>query len=180
MEEAMRLLAQEKVYQGRMLTVMRDQVQLPNGARVDLEIVRHPGAAAIVPLDEHGFVVLERQVRYAAGGWLLEVPAGKLDKGEAPEDCARRELREETGMSAATLTPLGFIWPSPGFTDERIWLYLATGLGEAEQALESDEVLTLVRMPLSEAVDKAFSGEIGDAKSVCALLRAWKYLQHQP
>jgi ADP-ribose pyrophosphatase len=164
------------IYKGRVIEVSVDTVTLPNGRSVDLELVRHPGAAAIVPIDAQGRVVLVRQARYAASGYLLEVPAGKLDGGEEPRACAERELREETGLSAKTLTPLGFIWVSPGFTNERIWLFLAQGLTEGKQALESDEVLTLERMPLADAVAMAQRGELSDAKSVCGLLRAAHHL----
>lgn len=170
------LVSQRDAWRGRMIGVTVDAVTLPNGRTVDLEIVRHPGAAAVVPVDADNNVVLVRQVRYAAGGWLLEVPAGKLDEGEAPEACAARELQEETGYRAKKLIPMGRIWTSPGFTDERIWLFLATELEPVPQALEADEVLTIERLPLREALERALRGEIEDAKSVCALLRAPRHL----
>jgi ADP-ribose pyrophosphatase len=147
-------------------------VRLPNGHLCDLELIRHPGAAAVVPVDDDGEVVLVRQYRHAVGDWLLEVPAGKLDSGEPPEQCAARELEEETGLRASALIPLGSIWTTPGFTDERIWLFLAQGLVPTRQALQRDEVLRVERMPLRDAVALAEGGGIADAKSVCALLRA--------
>ena len=168
--------ASREAWRGRMIKVSVDTVKLPNGHTVDLEIVRHPGAAAVVPVDGEGNVVLVKQVRYATGGWLLEVPAGKLDAGEAPEACAARELVEETGLRAGKLIAMGAIFTTPGFSDERIWLYVATDLQPAPQALEDDEVLTLERMPLREALEKALTGEIDDAKSVCALMRAPRFL----
>ena len=161
-----------RVYDGRIVTLDVDEVKLPNGNVVTLEIIRHRGAAAVVPVDEQGRAVLIRQYRHATSGYLLEVPAGTLDPGEAPEACALREVEEETGLRAARLDPLGWIWTTPGFTDERIWLYLATGLTPTRSAHQSDEVITVERLPLAEAVRKAASGEITDAKSVCALLRA--------
>ncbi len=170
------LVERKEIFAGRVVTLSVDRVRLPNDKEIEMELVRHPGAAAIVPLHADGTVVLIRQARYAASGWLLEVPAGKLDANEAPETCAARELEEEAGLKAGKLTPLGFIWVSPGFTNERIWLYLATELTEAQQALEPDEVLTTMRLPLSEAVAMARRGDITDAKSVCALLR----VQPQP
>jgi ADP-ribose pyrophosphatase len=168
--------ASREAWRGRMIKVSVDTVNLPNGHTVELEIVRHPGAAAVVPVDAEGNVVLVRQVRYATGGWLLEVPAGKLDASEAAEACAARELVEETGLRPGKLVPMGAIYTSPGFTDERIWLFVATDLQPAPQALEDDEVLTLERMPLREALEKALTGEIDDAKSVCALMRAPRFL----
>ena len=173
---AAELAASREAWRGRMLTLNVDTVNLPNGLTVDLEIVRHPGAAAVVPVDKDNHVILVRQVRHATGGWLLEVPAGKLDHGEAPEVCAARELEEEAGVVAGKLVPMGSIWTTPGFSDERIWLYLATDLVQAQQDLDVDEVLTIERLPLKEAVERALSGDIDDAKSVCALLRARHHL----
>jgi ADP-ribose pyrophosphatase len=165
-------LSSRAVHRGRILDLSVDRVRLPNGREVELELARHPGAAAVVPLDAEGRVHLVRQYRYATGGWLLEVPAGKLDAGEAPEACAAREVEEETGMRPGRLTPLGWIWTSPGFTDEKIWLYLATELTPVPQRLQHDEVLTIETLPFERAVAAAGRGEIVDAKSVCALLRA--------
>jgi ADP-ribose pyrophosphatase len=138
----------------------------------DQEVVRHPGAAAIVPVDGEGNVTLVRQYRYALDDWLLEVPAGTLRPGEAVDGCARRELAEEAGLAAETLEPLGSIVTAPGFTDERIHLFLARGLRAVPQDLDDDENLRVERLPFAEAVRRARSGEIDDAKSVCALLRA--------
>lgn len=166
------ILAQEDVYTGRVFRLRREIVQLPNGRQAQLDLIRHPGAAAVVPLDGDGQVLLVRQYRHATGRWLLEVPAGTLGEGEDPAACAHRELIEESGYRAAALEELGWIWTTPGFTDERIWLYLATGLEAAEQKLDDDELMSVERLPLDEAVRRAESGEIEDAKSVCALLRA--------
>jgi len=167
------------IFSGRIIDVSVDTVELPNGSICDLEIVKHPGAAAVVPIDDAGRVIMIRQYRYAAGGYLLEVPAGKLDPGEAPEACARRELEEEIGMRATNLISMGMIWVSPGFTDERIWLYLASGLEAGKQALEENEILTIERLSLREAVQRAQAGEIEDAKSITALLRAPHYLDKE-
>jgi ADP-ribose pyrophosphatase len=172
------LRSSRSAYRGRVIEVTVDTVELPNGNTSDLEIVRHPGAAVIVPVDG-GEVVLVRQYRWAATDYLLEAPAGKLDKGESPEACARRELTEETGLTAKELISLGFVFASPGFTDERLHLFLARGLAKAKQALEADEVLSVERVPFSEAVRLAETGAITDAKSVCALLRARAYLERK-
>ena len=166
-------LGTREIYRGRTFNVDVDSVRLPNGREMDLELVHHRGAAAVVPVLDDGTVLLVRQYRYATGGWLLEIPAGKLDGGESPETCAGREAEEEVGYRPGKLDPLGWIWSTPGFADEKIWLFLATGLTETRQGLDEDEVLELERMPLREAVEKAARGEIHDGKTVCALLRAW-------
>ncbi len=169
-------LERRSIYKGSIVDLSVDRVRLPNGHVMDLELIRHRGAAAVVPVDAERNVLLVRQYRYASGGWLIEVPAGKLDGGEPPETCAAREVEEETGHRALKLTPMGWIWTTPGFTDERIWLYLATGLEPTRTNLQPDEVLTVERMPLERAVELAARGEIRDAKSVCALLRVPRFL----
>jgi ADP-ribose pyrophosphatase len=168
-----KILGSRCVHDGRVVRLDLEDVRLPNGNVVTLEIVRHPGAAAVVPVDDEGQAVLVRQYRHATGSWVVEVPAGKLDRpGEPPEDCARREVEEETGYRAGRLEPLGWIWTTPGFSDEKIWLFLARDLTRTQASLQSDEVLTVMRLPLEEAARMALEGEIQDAKSVCALVRA--------
>jgi ADP-ribose pyrophosphatase len=159
-------------YEGRTITVLSERVALPNGHEVELDVVRHPGAAAVVPVDASGTVLMVRQYRHTVGDWLLEVPAGKLAPGEDPAACARRELEEEAGVRAGALRELGSIFVSPGFCDERIWLFLATDLAAGAQHLEDDEVLAIERVPLVEAERRAFAGELVDAKSTVAILRA--------
>jgi len=170
-------LDRREIFDGRVVRLSVDRVRLPNGHVTELEVIRHSGAAAIVPVTADGSVLLVRQYRYAASDWLLEVPAGKLDPGEAPESCALREVEEETGHRPERLDALGWIFTTPGFTDEKIWLYLARDLAPTRQDLQHDEVLTVVRMPLVEAVERAVTGDIRDGKSVCALLRAWRALE---
>lgn len=159
-------------WRGAFLEVVTEEVRLPNGNRVDLDIVRHPGASAVVPFVTDDEVLLLRQYRHATGGTLWEVPAGKLDDGESPETCAYRELEEEAGCRAGRLESLGFMWASPGFTDEKIHLYAAFDLTEVPQRLEADEVIELERMPFARALDLVRSGELTDAKSQLALLKA--------
>jgi len=161
------------VYRGRVVHLRLEDVELPNHARVTLEIVRHPGAAAITAIDDDDNIVLIHQYRHAAGGYIWELPAGVLEPGEAPLDCARRELEEETGLRAKEWTALGSVLTAPGFCDERIHLFLARGLSESRQQLERDEVLSVSRVSLREAVDWIASGQICDAKSIAGLHQVW-------
>ena len=163
---------ERRVQRGFMLEMVSEEVELPNGRRAALDMIRHPGASAVVPFLSKEEILLIRQYRHAAGGEIYEVPAGKLDPGEAPEDCARRELEEETGYHAGRLHALGEILTTPGFTDERIHLFAAEDLAPGQQRLEDDELIELVPLPLSEALDMVWSGAIPDAKSGLALLHA--------
>ena len=159
-------------YRGRSISVFAEEVELPNGRRVTLDIVRHPGAAAVVPFVSEDEVLLIRQFRHAAGGTIFEVPAGKLDGGEDPEACAARELEEEAGQRAGRLERLGEIWTTPGFTDERIHLFAAFELEPVAQRLEEDEVIEVVRVRFDRALEMIWTGELRDAKSALALLHA--------
>jgi len=163
-------------YRGKFLEMVTEEVELPNGLTTTLDVIRHPGASAVVPILADGRVLLIRQYRYAAGGFILEVPAGKLDPGEQPEHCARRELEEETGLRAQRIEALGTILTTPGFTDERIHLFAAFDLLEVPQALEANEIIELVPTPFAEALDLIWSGEMTDAKSVVALLHTARLL----
>ena len=166
-------ISSKRVYSGRVISVDVDQVRFPDGTVGELEMVRHSGASAVVPLLDGGpdpQVLLIRQYRYAADGYVYEIPAGRLDPGEAPESCASRELREETGYTAASLRWLTTIYTTPGFTDERIHLFVAEGLTLGSSAREPDEFLELHPVPLSEAVGMVQSGKIVDGKTSVALL----------
>jgi ADP-ribose pyrophosphatase len=166
----------KEIYRGRIVHLWLDDLTLPNGARVTLEVVRHPGAAAVVALDDADEVSLIHQFRHAAGGFIWEIPAGVLHDGEKPIDCAARELREETGLVAGELESLGSILTTPGFCDERIHLFLARHCHIAAQELEADEVLTVSRFPLRTALDMIRRGEIQDAKTIAGLHHAAAYL----
>jgi ADP-ribose diphosphatase len=165
-------LSTERVYSGRLLKIDRDRVRLPNGGTTDLEMVRHPGAAAVVPFVSDDEILMVRQFRYATGGFILEVPAGTLNPGEPPDACALREVEEEVGHRAAAMQKLGSIYTTPGFTDEVIHLYVARDLTPVPQRLDFDEVLTVERIPFRRALDLIRSGGIVDAKSICALMLA--------
>ncbi len=171
-------LASRHIHEGRIVHLSVDTVRFPDGSVGELEMIRHSGASAVLPVlsDPAGDdpqVVLVRQYRYAADGYLLEVPAGRPQKaGEPWEDVARRELEEETGLRAGTLRKLGSIFTAPGFTDERIHLFLATDLTEGTSSLDVDEFMEPERLPLSRALEMVRDGEIVDAKSICTLLYA--------
>ena len=157
------------IYAGKVVTLNIDTVRLPNGETVELETIRHPGAAAVVPVKDDGTVVLIRQFRHAASGFIYEIPAGKLHPGEDPLRCASRELEEEVGYRASSFELLSSILTAPGFADEVIHVYKATGLTKGRQQLDRDEVLDVIEMPLAEAVAKIEDGTIRDAKTIVGL-----------
>jgi ADP-ribose pyrophosphatase len=158
-------------YQGRSIAVYVEEAELPGGRRVDLDVVRHPGASAIVPFETDDVILLIRQYRHAAGGTIWEVPAGKLD-GDTPEVCARKELEEEAGRRAGRIERLGSILTTPGFTDEVIHLFAAFDLEPLPQRLEADEVIEVVPTPIEEALEMIWRGELRDGKSAIALIHA--------
>ena len=157
------------IFTGKVLTLNIDTVTLPNGVTIDLEIIRHPGAAAVVPLKDNGTVVLIKQFRHAAGGFIYEIPAGKLHPGEDPLHCAARELEEEIGYVAGRLERLTSILTAPGFTDEIIHIYKATGMTAGRQQLDRDEVLEVLEISLEEAIKMIKAGTIRDAKTIVGL-----------
>jgi len=168
------------VYAGRVIDVNLDRVRFPDGSEGELEMIRHPGAAAVLPLYRAGEwpggtgpgVVLLRQYRYAAAGVVWEVPAGKLAPGEAPEQCALRELEEEAGLRARDLRRLTGIFTTPGFTDEVVHLFLALGLCQGQMAHEESEFIECRVVALSEALEMIRDGRISDSKTICTLLFA--------
>ena len=173
----MSLVSSRRAYAGKVINVDIDTVRFPNGKTGDLEMVRHPGASAVIPFltDPHGDdpqVLLIRQFRHAADGYIYEIPAGKLDGDEDPKVCAARELEEETGCTAGRIEHLVTFYTTPGFTDERIHAFMATELTRGETAQEQDEFMTLEPTPLSRALEMIQTGELNDAKSALALLYA--------
>lgn len=159
------------VFRGKVLTLNLERVQLPNGRVVELEIAHHPGGATVVAVDAAGRVCLLRQFRHAAGGWITELPAGKLDDHEPPLHCAQRELAEEAGMSAGRWDCLGRFFSSPGVLTEVIHVFLAQDLTACAAALEEDEVIEAGWVPLAEALGLATTGRLQDAKTIIGL--AW-------
>lgn len=173
-------LGTQRIYDGKIVTLERWQVKLPNGDGAMREVILHNGACAVVPVNAQGEVTLVRQHRVAVDRITTEIPAGKLDgPDEDPAVCARRELEEETGLRARTWRELTCLLTTPAFCKERIWIYLATDLEQAHAHPDADEFLNLVHMPLSEAVDKVMRGEIRDAKTCTALLMAERLLREE-
>lgn len=166
------------VYRGKIIDLFLEKITLPNGTVAELEIVRHPGGAAVVALDEENRVCLLRQYRHAAGGWLWELPAGKLDPGEPPFLTAQRELEEEAGLRAARWEPLGKIISSPGIFTEIVHLFLARDLTRVPANTEAHELIEVHWMPFGEALAWAQAGEIADAKTLVGLFRAQRIAGH--
>ncbi len=162
-----------EIYRGQIVQLFIEMAHLPNGKTVEMEVIRHPGAAAVVPLLENGDVILVHQYRHVTGGYLYEIPAGKLSLGETPEACACREVEEEIGYRVGTLHPLTTIYTAPGFCDEQIHIYLARGLTCSRQNLDEHEVLDVVVMPFDEAMKKIAERTIRDAKSIVGLQMAY-------
>ena len=166
------LLASREVHAGRVTRLTVDRVRLPNGHEAELEILHHPGGAAAVAIDAERRVCLLRQYRHAAGGYVWELPAGRLEPDEPPQETARRELVEEAGVAAREWRSLGVSLSSPGVFTERIHLFLATGLAPAPTALEAAEVLEVHWLPLDEALARCLDGRVEDSKTCIGLLRA--------
>ena len=170
-------LGSERIHTGKIIKLDQDRIRYPDGSEAEVDIVRHPGASAVVPFltdpeGEDPQILLLRQYRYAAGGYLYEIPAGRLDPGEAPAACAARELKEETGCSASRIEPLITMVTTPGFTDERIHLFMATDITHGEAAREADEFVDVIVMRLSEALELIQQGEIIDGKTALGILYA--------
>ncbi len=171
----MTLVSSRRLHTGRVLNLDVDSVRFPDGSSGELEMLRHPGAAAVLPfLDDPRApdpdVVLIRQFRHAADGYIWEIPAGRLDPGETPEQCARRELEEEAGLRGGMLTRLTTIFTTPGFTDEKIHLFAAVGGQQGGHRREPDEFMEVIRLPWSRVMTLAASGEIQDGKTLIALM----------
>ena len=167
------------IHKSSFLTLKSDKVLLPNGNTSTREWIKHPGAVCCIPILPDGKIGLIKQYRYAVKEEMIEIPAGKLDQNEIPEKCALRELEEETGYRANKLTLLANIHPAVGFTDEKMWLYLAEGLFKTKQSLDADEFLYLFPTKLNKAVDMVWSGKITDVKTIIGILWAQRTLLNE-
>jgi ADP-ribose pyrophosphatase len=170
-KEAPKVIDSEIVFRGRVIEVAVDTVS-EGQISYKREVVHHPGSAVIVPVFDDGTIGLVRQYRHPAVRYLLELPAGTLGRGEVPEEGAARELEEELGLVCSRLEKLSEFFVSPGFLEEKMWIYLATQLTETQQRLEDDELIEVVRLPLSQALNMITTGEIEDAKTIIGLMLA--------
>ena len=159
----------QPIYKGKIIELSVETVTLPNGAMADVELITHPGAAAVVPFKDDRTVIMIRQYRHAVGGYIYEIPAGKLQPGEDPRDCAKREVEEEIGYKVGTLEPLVSFLTTPGFTNEIIHIFSGKDLTPGTQNLGADEVLEIIELPLARTMDLIKNGTINDAKTIIGL-----------
>ena len=172
-------ISSEEIFNGVAIHLFKDEILLPNGHTGIREIIRHPGAVCVLPITEEGDVIFVNQFRYALNKVTLEVPAGKLEKGEDPMEAALRELSEETGLSAKNIFSIGDLYTTPALIDEVIHMYIATDLTQGEQHLDYDEFVNTLKIPLSKAVDMVMNGEIKDSKTQTIILKADKYFSQK-
>ena len=171
------LIKSETLLQGRVFRIRRDTLKTPDGRETKFEIIEHGGSVVVIPVDEHGDMYFVRQYRHAAGMDLLELPAGTRDGDEPYEECAAREIREETGMEAGKLQKVGEFFLAPGYSSEFMEVYLATDLKHNPLEADEDEFLSVEKYPVRQAIEMADRGEMPDAKSLAALLMAKPYLK---
>jgi len=167
------------LHQGRVFKLLRENITLNNGVTIDLDILRHPGASAMVPVSDNNTVILIKQYRHAIGDFIWEIPAGTLNPNETPLECAKRELTEETGFSANAWKKLGEIIPVPGYSDERIHIFLAADLVPARQNLDKDEVLDVHEVGLEKAIEMIRNDKIQDGKTISGLFMATRWLEEK-
>lgn len=173
-----RTISSKEVFNGRLLHVFFDEVRLPDGSTSTREWIKHPGASAVLPVFENGDVMLVRQFRYPMSQIFYEVPAGKIDPDENADSTARRELKEEAGLSCGSYQYIGHFYPGIGYSDEIIHLYTAWDIQSFEQNVDADEFLIKERLPFAQAVNMVHRGEISDGKTMVSLLRAWHWWQN--
>lgn len=170
-------LTSENVFDGRLLHVYSDKIELPNGRTSTREYIRHQGAVCVVPVTDRNEIIVVRQYRYPIGRVTVEIPAGKLDPGEKPLDAAKRELSEETGVESADITYIGGLYPSVAYTDEIIHMYMAKNLRYGKAHTDDDEFLDVQKIPVAEFVEKIMNGEIMDSKTQAAVLKVARILE---
>ncbi len=172
-------ISTEEIFDGVILHIQKDEIELPNGKHAYRELIRHVGAVCVVPLTNDGEVIMERQYRYAVGETIFEIPAGKLDsKSEDPELAVRRELREETGYIAGKLIHLGYFYPACAYSDEKIDMYVAMDLSQESRELDDDEFINLEKVKLEELARLVVDGKIPDAKTQAAIMRVLYMKEH--
>ena len=169
----------QKHYEGHVFSLVSEDVTLPNGSRAEMAVVRHPGSTAVVPLLDDNTVVMELQYRHAVGEYLLEIPAGTMEPGELPLDCAKRELEEETGFRATRMVELGPVHLLPAYSDEITHVYIARGLIPARQRLDKDEILEVVHYPFEQTLRMIAGGRITDALTILSLQKAWFFFNNE-
>lgn len=179
MELMEKTVESKTLFEGHIVTLKLDRAQLPNGSLASREVVEHPGGVAVLPLDAEGRVIMVRQYRYPLHNTLLELPAGKLEKGEDHRVCGIRELQEEVGITADEVIYLGGLYLSPGYSNEVLHLYLARGLHQGECHPDEDEFLEIERVPFDTLLDMVMRDEIHDAKTVAAVLKTKVFLERE-
>ena len=177
MEYFEKQVSSDVVFKGRIITVRKDNAELINGNVVNREVVEHPGGVGIVPVDSEGNVIVAKQFRYPIEEEIIEIPAGKLEYGEDPFECAVRELSEETGCTADEYTYLGAIYPSPGYCKETLYIYMATGLKQGNIHLDEDEFLSTEKISLKKLYEMIMEGKLQDAKTIIGVMKAAELLR---
>jgi len=165
------------LHQGRVFTLLKENITLGNGVTIDLDIIRHPGASAIVPISQNNTIILIKQYRHAVGDFIWEIPAGTLNSNESPLECAKRELIEEIGFSGNIWHKLGVITPLPGYSDEHIHIFLATDLVPNKQDLDEDEMLDVHEFGLADATEMIYNGSIQDGKTISGIFMTTLWLK---
>ena len=172
-------IASKQIFDGKVVKLFVDDIELPNGKGAFREVVRHPGAVCVIPITDDGEVIMVKQFRYPFSSVLLEIPAGKLEPNEDPLDAVKRELEEESGVVAENIEFIGMTYTTVAFTDEKIYTYMATGLTFKESHPDEDEFLEVVKLPLDTLVNMVMSGEIKDSKTQVAILKAERLLNER-